>query len=90
MASSENRGMTAREAVLTYCTYWTQAAYLHCWPKPHEVAPDATTKEKKAACLAVERELMAMLRHEVPEQDDTASASEADALAILHHVNGGT
>ncbi len=72
MASTENRGKTAREAVLEYCTFWTQAAYLDCWPRPHEPNPNATAEEKKAACLAVERELMSMLRHEVPEQDDTA------------------
>ncbi len=62
MASTENRGKTAREAVLEYCTSWTQVAYLHCWPTFHEPNPNATAEEKKAACLAVERELMAMLR----------------------------
>ena len=75
MASTEKRGKTAREAVLEYCTVWTQALYRQCWPKPHEVNPDATTEEKKAACLAAERELMPMLRHEA-EQDDTMSATE--------------
>jgi VCBS repeat-containing protein len=76
MASIENRGKTAREAVLTYCTFWTQGTYLDCWPKPNEPNPNATAEEKKAACLTASRELMAMLRHEVPEQDDTASVSE--------------
>ena len=76
MASTEKRGKTAREAVLEYCTVWTQALYRQCWPKPHEVNPDATTEEKKAACLAAARELMAMLMHEVAEQDDTMSATE--------------
>ncbi len=73
MAGTENRGLTTREVVLAYCTYWTQAAYLDCWPRPREVDPDATTEEKKNASLVAARELMAMLRHEVPGQDDTAS-----------------
>ncbi len=63
MASTKNRGLTAREAVLTYCTSWTQEVYLNCWPRLHEVAPDATTKEKEDARLVVEREMMPMLRH---------------------------
>jgi VCBS repeat-containing protein len=71
MASTEKRGKTAHEAVLAYCTSWTQAAYRICWLD--EGAGDATAKEKENASLVAARELMAMLRHEVPGQDDTAS-----------------
>ena len=92
MASTENRGLTARDAVLKYCTSWTQAVYRNCWPQPREVAPDATTEEKKAACLAAERELMAMLKHEAPASEpmrelavlltgDLGSDSEPDIMA---------
>ncbi len=88
MASTKNRGRTAREAVLTYCTYWTQAAYLTCWPRLHEVSPDATTAEKKAARLAVARELRAMLVHEVAEQDDTVSASEPKREPTVLSITG--
>ncbi len=88
MASTEKRGKTAREAVLEYCTVWTQMLYRQCWPKPYEVNPDATTEEKKAACLAVGLELMAMLRHKVPEQDDTASASEPMREPAVLEITG--
>ena len=64
MASTEKRGKTVREAVLAYCTSWTQAAYRICWLD--EGAGDATAKEKENASLAVEDEMMARLRHEVP------------------------
>ena len=88
MASTENRGKTARAAVLEYCTSWTQAAYLDCWPWPDKVAPDATTEKKEETRRAVARELMAMLRHEVPEQDDTASASEPMREPAVLQIKG--
>ena len=85
MASTEKRGRTVHEAVLEYCTFWTQALYRQCWPKPHEVNPDATTEEKKAARLAVAREMMPMLRHEIP-----ASALEPTQEPVLLTGNLGS
>ena len=61
MTSTENRGLTVREAVLEYCTSWTQAAYIDCWQRSHEVAPVPTTEDKEDASLAVARELMVNL-----------------------------
>ncbi len=69
MASTKNRGRTVREAVLKYCTFQTQTAYLLCWPKLHEVYPEATAEEKKEALLVVACEMMPMLRHEVPASE---------------------
>ena len=74
MASTEKRGGKTQEAVLAYCTSWTQGLYLCCWPT--KGAGDATMEVTEDASLAVSNEMMAMLRHEIPEQDDTASASE--------------
>ena len=83
MASTEKRGKTAPEAVLEYCTFWAQAVYRDCWPKPDEVAPDATREMKKEARLAVARELMAMLRHKKP-----ASASEPMRDPAVLQISG--
>ncbi len=91
MANTENRGKTAREAVLAYCTHWTQDIYRDCWPEPRKPNPNATAEEKETACLAAKCELMAMLRHEVPEQndqDDTASASEPTGEPAVLKITG--
>ncbi len=88
MASTENRGKTAREAVLEYCTHWTQDIYRDCWPEPRKPNPNATAEEKKAASDTAALELMAMLRHEVPEQDDTASASEPTGEPAVLKITG--
>ena len=74
MTSTEKRGKTAPEAVLAYCTSWTQGLYLCCWPT--KGAGDATMEVMEETSRAVSDKMMAMLRHEIPEQDDTASASE--------------
>ena len=86
MTKVNNRGLTAREAVLEHCTYWTQAAYLDCWPRENEVASDATTERMKEARLAVNRELMPMLRHKKPEAPAPEPMVEPPVLQIDGHL----
>ena len=87
MASTEKRGRKAREAVLTYCTSWTQALYRDCWPE--KGAGDATMKVMEETSRAVSDEMMAMLRHEIPEQDATASAPESKRDPAVLELIGG-
>ena len=90
MTNSETRGLTAHEAVLEYCTNWTHFKYIGCWPSLHEVALDATKEMMDKARLAVDREMMAMLRRiGVICGDDNAHYLTPDNYFYRRHYGVG-